>query len=154
MLQTVGPVRDQIRPFARDVRPTVRSLRPAAKGLSEVIPDLLQTFKVVNYFLNTLAYNPPGDGEEGYLFWASWANHLGSNIFSNQDAHGPIRRGTHRAVLLDGRRPGLDHRGRPAPRPARAALRRPDQPAGLPAVHAGRAGTTTPPAARRGAEGR
>ena len=95
--ETVGPIRDQIRPFARDVRPTVRSLRPAARGLSKVIPDLLETFKVVNYVFNELAYNPPGDAEEGYLFWASWANHLGSSIFSNQDAHGPIRRG---AIIL------------------------------------------------------
>jgi phospholipid/cholesterol/gamma-HCH transport system substrate-binding protein len=91
--ETAPIVRDQIRPFARDVRPTVRSLRPAAAGLSKTIPDLLETFKVVNYLFNTLAYNPPGDAEEGYLFWAAWANHLGSNIFSTQDAHGPIRRG-------------------------------------------------------------
>ena len=95
--QTVAPIRDQLRPFARDVRPTVRSLRPAARGLAKVVPDLFETFRVVNYIFNTLAYNPPGDAEEGYLFWASWANHLGSSIFSNQDAHGPIRRG---AIVL------------------------------------------------------
>ena len=92
--ETVAPIRDQIRPFARDVRPTVRSLRPAARGLARVVPDLAETLKVVNYLVNELAYNPPGEGEEGYLFWASWANHLGASIFSNQDAHGPIRRGT------------------------------------------------------------
>ena len=95
--QTVAPIRDQIRPFVRDVRPTVRSLRPAARGLARVVPDLHETFRVVNYVFNELAYNPPGDAEEGYLFWASWANHLGSSIFSNQDAHGPIRRG---AIVL------------------------------------------------------
>ena len=87
-------IRDEIRPFARDVRPTVRSLRPAARGLAELTPDLVRTFRVVNYLLNELAYNPPGKGEEGYLFWAAWANHLGPLIFGNQDAHGPIRRGT------------------------------------------------------------
>ena len=43
--------------------------------------------------MDLLAYNPPGEAEEGYLFWASWAGHLGPTLFSNQDAHGPIRRG-------------------------------------------------------------
>ena len=48
--------------------------------------------KVVNDLLNTLAFNPDGP-EEGFLFWASWANHAGASIFSTQDAHGPVRRG-------------------------------------------------------------
>jgi phospholipid/cholesterol/gamma-HCH transport system substrate-binding protein len=91
--QTMPIVRDELRPFARDVQPTVKALRPAARDLAQVTPDLVDTFRVVNYFLNTLAYNPPGD-EEGYLFWAGWANHLGALVFSTQDAHGPIRRGT------------------------------------------------------------
>ena len=97
-LTTSTPIiRDQLRPFARDVLPTVKSLRGAARGLAEVTPDLRDTLQVLNYLFNTLAYNPPGSAEEGYLFWASWANHLGSLIFFNQDAHGPIRRG---AVLI------------------------------------------------------
>jgi phospholipid/cholesterol/gamma-HCH transport system substrate-binding protein len=85
-------VRDQLRPFARDARPVVKVLRPTARDLSKITPDLVSSFKVVNYLLNELAYNPPGS-EEGYLFWASWANHVGATLFSMQDAHGPIRRG-------------------------------------------------------------
>ncbi|HEX8204518.1 MAG TPA: MlaD family protein [Solirubrobacteraceae bacterium] len=97
-LTTSTPIiRDQLRPFARDVLPTVKSLRGAARGLSDVTPDLRDTFDVLNYFLNTLAYNAPGEEDEGYLFWASWANHLGTALFNNQDAHGPIRRG---AILI------------------------------------------------------
>jgi phospholipid/cholesterol/gamma-HCH transport system substrate-binding protein len=92
--RTTPVIRDELRPFARDVRPTITSLRGAARGLAEVTPDLVTTFRVVNYLFNTLAYNPPGRGEEGYLFWAAWANHLGGLIFGTQDAHGPIRRGT------------------------------------------------------------
>jgi hypothetical protein len=42
--------------------------------------------------VNTLAFNPPGS-EEGFLFWASWLNHTTANVFSTQDAHGPVRRG-------------------------------------------------------------
>jgi phospholipid/cholesterol/gamma-HCH transport system substrate-binding protein len=91
--ETTPVIRDELRPFARDVQPTVKSLRPAARDLAEVTPDLVETFTVLNYFFNTLAFNPPGD-QEGYLFWAGWANHLGTLVFGTQDAHGPIRRGT------------------------------------------------------------
>jgi len=89
---TTPIVRDQLRPFARDVQPVVKVLRPVARDLDEITPDLTQTFKVANYLLNELAYNPPGK-EEGYLFWASWANHAGATLFNIQDAHGPVRRG-------------------------------------------------------------
>ena len=57
-----------------------------------ITPKLTTSFKVVNYLLNELAYNPPGK-EEGYLFWASWASHAGATVFSTQDAHGAVWRG-------------------------------------------------------------
>ena len=60
--------------------------------LAAAAPDLKRSFQVVNLLLDTLAYNPPGK-EEGYLFWVAWANHLGNQLFTTQDAHGPIRRG-------------------------------------------------------------
>jgi phospholipid/cholesterol/gamma-HCH transport system substrate-binding protein len=91
--ETTPVIKDEIRPFVRASRPAVKELRPAMRDLSALTPDLLRSFKVVNTLLNTLAYNPPGDTEEGFLFWASWVNHLGPAVFSNQDAHGPIRRG-------------------------------------------------------------
>lgn len=91
--ETTPVIEDEIRPFVRASRPAVRELRPAMRDLSALTPDLLRTFKVVNRLLNTLAYNPPGASDEGFLFWASWVNHLGPAIFSNQDAQGPIRRG-------------------------------------------------------------
>ncbi|HVE69069.1 MAG TPA: MlaD family protein [Solirubrobacteraceae bacterium] len=90
--ETEPIVRTQLRPFARAALPVVRDLRPAAQNLSVLTPNLTTTFRVANYLLNELAYNPPGP-EEGYLFWASWANHAANSIFSTQDAHGPIRRG-------------------------------------------------------------
>jgi len=91
--QTTPIIRDELRPFARAALPTVKELRPAMRDLAAATPDLLTTFKSLNYLLNLLAYNPPGDANEGYLFWASWANHLAPTIFSTQDAHGPIRHG-------------------------------------------------------------
>ncbi len=86
-------IKNQIRPFARASLPTVRILRPAAQNLAKITPDLLSTFQVLNALLNELAYNPPGDAEEGYLFWAAWTNHAGASVFGPQDAMGAIRRG-------------------------------------------------------------
>jgi phospholipid/cholesterol/gamma-HCH transport system substrate-binding protein len=90
--QTTPIIQNQLRPFARDALPVVKALRPAARDLAVVTPHLTSSFKVLNRLLNELAYNPPGK-EEGYLFWASWANHAGATVFATQDAHGPIRHG-------------------------------------------------------------
>jgi phospholipid/cholesterol/gamma-HCH transport system substrate-binding protein len=90
--ETEPIIRTQLRPFSRAALPVVRDLRPAAQNLSVLTPNLTTTFRVANYLLNELAYNPPGS-EEGFLFWASWANHAANSVFSTQDAHGPIRRG-------------------------------------------------------------
>jgi phospholipid/cholesterol/gamma-HCH transport system substrate-binding protein len=90
--ETTPIIRTQLRPFARDVRPTVRDLRRAASDLAVVTPRLVRVTQFANALLNTLAYNPPGS-EEGFLFWASWINHLGATVYTAQDAHGPIRRG-------------------------------------------------------------
>ena len=93
-LTTTTPIiRDQLRPFTRAALPTVRELRPALRDLAAATPDLTRSFRVLNALLNTLAYNPPGATEEGYLFWLSWANHVGATVFATQDAHGPIRHG-------------------------------------------------------------
>jgi phospholipid/cholesterol/gamma-HCH transport system substrate-binding protein len=91
-------VRDEVRPFVRDARPVVRSAKTPASELAASTPDLRRSFKVLNDFLNEVAYNPnaredPGkDGrEEGYLFWAAWLQHNGAAIFSTSDANGPFR---------------------------------------------------------------
>jgi phospholipid/cholesterol/gamma-HCH transport system substrate-binding protein len=91
--ETTPVIEKQLRPFARDALPTVKVLRPAASDLAALTPDFTKVLTVANYLLNTLAYNPPG-ADEGYLFWTSWLNHIGPTIFSTQDAHGPIRRGS------------------------------------------------------------
>ena len=93
LTETTPIIRDELRPFARAALPTVQELQPALRDLAAATPDLTRTFRVVNALLNTLAYNPPGSEEEGYLFWLSWANHLGATVFATQDAHGPIRHG-------------------------------------------------------------
>jgi phospholipid/cholesterol/gamma-HCH transport system substrate-binding protein len=90
--ETTPIIRDQIRPFARDVQPTVRDLRTASQDLSVVTPRLARSFRVLNKFFNTLAYNPPG-GTEPFLFWGAWGAHAGATLWALQDAHGPVRRG-------------------------------------------------------------
>jgi phospholipid/cholesterol/gamma-HCH transport system substrate-binding protein len=92
--KTTPIIQNQLRPFARAALPTLKPLRPAAADLAAQTPDLTSTFEVVNQLFNTLAYNPPGAKEEGYLFWVAWANHNANAIFSLADAHGPIRRGS------------------------------------------------------------
>jgi phospholipid/cholesterol/gamma-HCH transport system substrate-binding protein len=92
LIESTPIIRDQLRPFTRIATPIVTRLRPATRDLKALTPDLVKVFDVVNYLLNEAAYNPPGS-EEGYLFWASWANHIGKGIFGTGDAHGPIRRG-------------------------------------------------------------
>jgi phospholipid/cholesterol/gamma-HCH transport system substrate-binding protein len=86
-------IKNEIRPFTRAALPTVEQLRPAMRDLAAATPDLTGAFKVVNYLLNEVSYNPPGKQDEGYLFWQTWVNHAGDSLFSTQDAHGPIRRG-------------------------------------------------------------
>jgi phospholipid/cholesterol/gamma-HCH transport system substrate-binding protein len=90
--ETTPIIRDQIRPFARDVQPTVRDLRSATEDLAVVTPRLARSFKVLNKFFNTLAYNPPG-ATEPFLFWGAWGAHAGATLWALQDAHGPVRRG-------------------------------------------------------------
>ena len=70
----------------------MRDLRSASENLAVVTPRLTSSFKVLNSFFNTLAYNPPGSGES-FLFWGAWSAHAGATLYTLQDAHGPIRRG-------------------------------------------------------------
>ena len=87
---TTPVIHDEIRPFVRASRPTVTQLRPTLKDLATAAPDLTRTFVVVNYLLDELAYNPPGQ-QEGYLFWVAWAQHMATQLFSSSDAHGTFR---------------------------------------------------------------
>jgi phospholipid/cholesterol/gamma-HCH transport system substrate-binding protein len=91
--KTTPIIKNQLRPFTVASIPTIRKLKPAAQDLAALTPNLVTTFKVLNYALNELAYNPPGSRDEGFLFWTAWANHAGASVFATQDAHGPIRHG-------------------------------------------------------------
>lgn len=90
--ETTPIIQNQLRPFTLVATPVVKQLRPAAADFAAATPNFTTTFKVLNAFLNGLAYNPPGKSE-GYLFYLAWLNHVSNSIFSAQDAQGPIRRG-------------------------------------------------------------
>ena len=90
--RTVEPIREQISPFTRQVQPPVRDLARLGRPLAETTRGLGSSLGELNNLFNALAYNPPGR-EEGYLFWLAWLNHNTNNVFLNQDAHGPLRRG-------------------------------------------------------------
>jgi len=91
--ETTPIIRDEIRPFSRTTQPFVSELRPTMRDLASVTPDLSDSFRVLNRLFNTLTFNPPGEQQEGFLFWLAWGNHIGNTLFLTQDAHGPVRRG-------------------------------------------------------------
>jgi phospholipid/cholesterol/gamma-HCH transport system substrate-binding protein len=91
--KTTPLIKNQLRPFARESLPTVKLLRPAARDLAAAVPDLTTSAKIINYALDELAYDKPGDGNNSYLYWFSWANHAADTVFGQGDANGPTRRG-------------------------------------------------------------
>lgn len=80
-----------LRPLVREARPLVRAAGPAVTNMAHATPDLTGAARVLNYLLNELSYNPPGD-DEGFLFWLSWAVHNFNSQNSSGDAHGAVSR--------------------------------------------------------------
>jgi phospholipid/cholesterol/gamma-HCH transport system substrate-binding protein len=83
-------LKNQIRPFVVAARPLVRNLRPASINLANATPNLINTFSVVNHFVNMLAYDPPNP-QHGYLWWLAWLGHIGRTVFAVQDGNGDFR---------------------------------------------------------------
>jgi phospholipid/cholesterol/gamma-HCH transport system substrate-binding protein len=96
-LQTVAPIRDQIRPFTTVAHDPITHLRQASEGLGGSVNPLKISFNRLNQLFNALAYNPPGN-QESLLFWLAWLNHNANSAFLVQDANGPLQRA---ALLLD-----------------------------------------------------
>lgn len=90
---TTATVRDDIRPFARDVQPVFEDLEKTAKASSVTTTEFKGVFANINRLLDLLAYNPPGDTQEGFLFWAPWSAHNTNSSINAEDGIGPVRRG-------------------------------------------------------------
>ncbi|MEA2348730.1 MAG: phospholipid/cholesterol/gamma-HCH transport system substrate-binding protein [Thermoleophilaceae bacterium] len=89
-----------VRPFVKETVPALDDLAPASKDLTAQLPDVVTGLRGLNYLLNELAYNPPGQkngfDDEGLLYWASWWFHNYNSMFSAKDAHG----GAARAMVM------------------------------------------------------
>jgi phospholipid/cholesterol/gamma-HCH transport system substrate-binding protein len=93
LLRDAEPIlREDLRPLVREATPLLAALRPSVDDLNRAAPPLVRTGKVLNYVVNELGYNPPGD-EEGYLFWTAWFVHNAASILTTEDAHGATWRG-------------------------------------------------------------
>ncbi len=97
---TTPVIKNQLRPFSVAVQPVARILAPAAAALAKATPPLAHSLQVLNVLFNELAYQP-GGGRQGYLFWGSWLSHIAASLTAQQDAHGPIVRGTFMAVCSE-----------------------------------------------------
>lgn len=89
--QTATALQSEIRPFVRAAEPTLRALAPAVPKLTAITPQLTGAFKVLNYTVNELAYNPGGN-DPGMLFWLDWAAHNVDSATGNEDSQGSIAR--------------------------------------------------------------
>ena len=81
----------QIQPFIRASLPVARLLPALAANLKPEIPELIDSFKVLAYSTNEIAYNP-GHGNPGFLYWLAWFAHNSDSFISTSDANGPVWR--------------------------------------------------------------
>jgi phospholipid/cholesterol/gamma-HCH transport system substrate-binding protein len=81
----------QIQPFVHASLPVARLLPGLATDLRSEIPELIDSFKVLVYATNELAYNP-GGGNPGFLYWLAWFAHNSASFISTGDANGPVWR--------------------------------------------------------------
>jgi phospholipid/cholesterol/gamma-HCH transport system substrate-binding protein len=90
--RTAPVIRDQLRPFTIEVQPIARELRRPARDLAKATPNLTKFTEVFNALFNELAYDPPGDDKQSYLFYVPWANHNTNSTISSQDGISTLRR--------------------------------------------------------------
>jgi phospholipid/cholesterol/gamma-HCH transport system substrate-binding protein len=81
----------EIPPFVKAVIPLAQQLPPLGKDLQVEVPALIKSFKVVDYVVNELAYDPGGKNP-GFLYWLPWFAHNADSFLSNADANGPVWR--------------------------------------------------------------
>jgi hypothetical protein len=62
-----------------------------ASDLRKAVPALIDSFKVLAYVTNELAY-VPGGKNPGFGYWVAWFAHNADSFISNSDANGPAWR--------------------------------------------------------------
>jgi len=81
----------QIPPFVKAVEPLAAQLPPLTKDLKQAVPALIDSFKVLAYTTNEIAYDPGGKNP-GFLYWLAWFAHDADSFISNADANGSVWR--------------------------------------------------------------
>ncbi len=81
----------EIPPFVNAVIPLAGQLPPLERSLRQVVPPLINSFKVLAYVTNEVAYNG-GGRNPGFLYWLAWFAHNADSFISNSDANGPAWR--------------------------------------------------------------
>lgn len=89
--QTLGPVRDQIRPFTRQIRPVLTHVKQGSADLDTSVTGFGNALGGLNSFLNELAFKPKGS-RQSFLFYLPWLSHNVNASFNLTDAGGPIQR--------------------------------------------------------------
>jgi phospholipid/cholesterol/gamma-HCH transport system substrate-binding protein len=79
-------------PFVDAVLPVARIVPPLARNLERETPPLIQSFKVLEYVVDELAYDP-GGANQGFLYWFAWFAHNVNSFLSTEDANGSVWRG-------------------------------------------------------------
>jgi phospholipid/cholesterol/gamma-HCH transport system substrate-binding protein len=87
----ISAISTELTPLVDAAQPLVAHLGPIVRSLTGTTPRLSQSFQIVTYLANELAYNPGGDNQ-GFLFWMAWAFHNFNSVISLGDAHGGIGR--------------------------------------------------------------
>jgi phospholipid/cholesterol/gamma-HCH transport system substrate-binding protein len=77
--------------FVKVVLPLASQLPPLASDLRKAVPALIDSFKVLAYVTNELAY-VPGGKNPGFGYWVAWFAHNADSFISNSDANGPAWR--------------------------------------------------------------
>ena len=81
----------EIPPFVNAVIPLASQLSPLEKNLGQEVPSLINSFRVLAYVTNEVAYDPGGKNP-GFLYWLSWFAHNADSFISSSDANGPVWR--------------------------------------------------------------
>jgi phospholipid/cholesterol/gamma-HCH transport system substrate-binding protein len=89
--QTTAPIREGIRPFAKETLPLLEQTKRGSEPLEKTVRNFGNGLGGLNSFFNELAYKPKGDAQS-YLFYLPWANHDLNSAFSLGDANGPVLR--------------------------------------------------------------
>ncbi len=82
---------NQIPQFEAAVLPLAKLLPSVASNLTQTLPPLKNSFRVLNYVVNELAY-VPGGANPGFQYWLAWFVHNADSFLSTSDANGPAWR--------------------------------------------------------------